>query len=127
MTRFVLMLLLLTRIVQAEDICSIVNGAKIVAQDSKNTYLGKIANQYEADSIFNNYGAYGGEYSSTSIWNKYSTLGSEYSTYSPFNKYTATPPLIIKNGKIIGYLSANKNMQSSVSPNILKAMCEDEL
>ena len=67
MKRFMLILLLSTRIIQAENICSIVNGAKIVAQDSKNTYLGKIANQYEADSIFNNYGAYGGEYSSTSI------------------------------------------------------------
>ncbi len=122
-----LALLLITSSVQAEDVCLIVSGAKIIAQDDENTYLGKISNSYDSESIFNEYGTYGSEYSSNSIWNEYSTFGSEYSSYSPFNKYTSTPPMIIKDGKIIGYLSANKSIEASISPNLLKALCEDEL
>ena len=111
----------------AEEVCSIVSGAVIIAQDDENTYLGKIASPYDSKSIFNEYGSHGSEYSSNSIWNQYGTFGSEYSTYSPFNKYTSTPPMIIKNKKIIGYLSANKSLRSSIAPNFLKALCKDEL
>ena len=119
--------LLMTVTIHAEEVCLIVNGAKILAQDDQNTYLGKVTNIYDTDSIFNEYGNYGSEYSSTSIWNQYSTLGSEYSSYSPFNQHTTTPPLIIKGGNIIGYLSSNKSIESSISPNLLKALCKDEL
>ncbi len=122
-----LAILLVTSSVQAEDGCSIVSGAKLIAQDSENTYLGKISNSYDSESIFNEYGTYGSEYSSNSIWNEYSTFGSEYSSYSPFNEYTSTPPMIIKDGKIIGYLSAIKSIEASISPNLLKALCENKL
>ncbi len=111
----------------AEEICDIVKGAVLIAQDGKNTFLGKITNSYDSESIFNEYGTYGSEYNSASIWNQYATFGSEYSSYSPHNSYTSTPPMIIKNRKILGYLSANKSIKSSISPNLLKALCKDEL
>jgi len=107
--------------------CSIASGAKIIAQDSKNTYLGKVASSYDSDSIFNEYGTYGSEYNSNSIWNEYGTFGSEYNNYSPFNTYTNSPPMLVKNGEIVGYLSANKYMSNTISPNLLKALCKDEL
>ena len=119
--------LLLAPQANAEEVCDIVKGAVLIAQDDKNTYLGKITNPYDSDSIFNEYGTYGSEYSSSSIWNEYATFGSEYSSYSPHNSYTSTPPMIIKNRKILGYLSANKSIKSSISPNLLKALCKDEL
>lgn len=105
----------------------VLSGAVIIAQDDENTFLGKITSVYDTESIFNDYGTHGSEYSSDSIWNQYGTFGSEYSSYSPFNKYTSTPPMIIKNKKIIGYLSANKSLGSAISPNLLKALCKDEL
>lgn len=111
----------------AEEVCDIVKGARLIAQDDKNTFLGKITNSYDSESIFNDYGTYGSEYSSTSIWNEYATFGSEYSSYSPHNSYTSTPPMIIKNGELLGYLSANKSLRSSISANLLKALCKDEL
>lgn len=117
----------LSSAVIAEEVCDIVRGATLIAQNDENTYLGKLINSYDSNSIFNDYGTYGSEYNSLSIWNQYATFGSEYSSYSPHNKYTSTPPMIIKNGKIIGYLSANKSMKSSISPNLLKALCADEL
>jgi hypothetical protein len=114
-------------IAHAEEVCDIVKGAILVAQDDKNTYLGKITNSYDSESIFNEYGTYGSEYNSKSIWNQYATFGSEHSRYSPHNSYTSTPPMIIKNKKIIGYLTANKSIKPSISPNLLKALCKDEL
>ena len=115
-------------IVYAQDFSQLVDilrGTRIVAQDDKNTYLGKLANEYDSDSIFNEYGTYGSEYSSKSIWNEYSTFGSEYSSYSPFNSYTSTPPMIIKSGKVIGYLTTNKTIKAGVSPNLLKAIKDE--
>ncbi len=107
----------------ANDLCQIVSGSVVIAQDGKNTYLGKIANSFDSESIFNEFGTYGSEFSSDSIWNEFATFGSEFSSYSPFNEFTSTPPMIIRNNEVIGYLSANKSIQASVSPNLLKALC----
>ncbi len=122
-----LILILLPPCAYAEEVCDLVSGAVLIAQDDENTYLGKITNAYDSESIFNEYGKYGSEYNSASIWNQYATFGSEYSSYSPHNSYTSTPPMIIKNGRILGYLSANRNIESSISPNLLKALCKEEL
>ena len=122
----VLFFSLLVPQVNAEEVCEAVKGAVLIAQDDKNTYLGKITNPYDSESIFNEYGTYGSEYNSASIWNQYATFGSEYNSYSPHNSYTSTPPMIIKNKKILGYLSTNKSIKSSISPNLLKALCKQE-
>jgi len=124
--KIILMLLIIAN-VEAQEICSILNGSKILAQDDENTYLGKITNSFDSNSIFNDYGAYGSEFNAKSIWNEFSTFGSKFSMYSPFNNFTSTPPMIIKNGKIIAYLSSNKNIASSISANLIKALCKDEL
>jgi hypothetical protein len=94
-----------------DDLCAIVDGAQLIAQDNENTYLGRIANQYDSESIFNEYGSYGSEYNSDSIWNEYGTFGGKYSTYSPHNPHTSSPPMIVKNRRVIGYLSANKSIK----------------
>ena len=122
----IFLLLLTISIINAQEVCSILNGSRILAQDNKNTYLGKLTNSFDSDSIFNEFGNYGSEFSSKSIWNEFSTFGNEFSSYSPFNEFTSTPPMIIKNGKIIGYLSSNKNIKSSISANLVKALCKDE-
>jgi hypothetical protein len=120
-------LLLLSPCAQAEEVCDVVKGAVLIAQDDKNTYLDKITNPYDSESIFNEYGTYGSPYNSSSIWNQYATFGSEYSMYSPTNAYTSTPPMIVKNKKVLGYLSTNKGLKPSITPNLLKALCKDDL
>lgn len=112
---------------RAEEVCELVKDAVVLAQDDNNTYLGRISNSYDSESIFNEYGTHGSEYSSSSIWNQYGEFGSEYSSYAASSKYSSTPPMIVKNKKVIGYLSANKNMKPSISPNLLKALCKDEV
>ena len=105
----------------ASEFCEIVASAKVIANDGK--YLGELSNEYSSDSIFNEYGAHGSEYSSDSIWNEYGTYGGKYSSESPFNKYASTPPMLIKDNKIIGYLSVNEYIKGAVNPFVLKA-CE---
>lgn len=98
------------------------NDATVVAQDEKSTYLGKISNSYNTESIFNEYGKFGGNYSSTSIWNEYGKFGGEYNSFSAFNPNSSKPPMVIKRGKVIAYLTVNKSIEGAVSPNILKAI-----
>ena len=111
----------------AEDVCVVVKGSVIIAQDDQNTFLGKIASSFDSQSIFNEFGTYGNPFSSSSIWNQFSTFGNQFNTHSPFNQFSASPPMIINNKKIVGYLSANKSIRASISPNLLKALCKDDL
>lgn len=105
--------------VSANEICTAVAGASVIANDGK--YLGKIASEYDSESIFNEYGTYGSEYSSDSIWNEYGSYGGEYSSNSPFNSYTSTPPVLVKGGKAIAHLTVNKFVPSPVNPYFLKS------
>lgn len=125
MMRYLLVFLLLfgAASARANEVCTIVGGAKLVAQDDENTFLGEISDRYSSNSIFNEYGTYGSKYNTDSIWNEYGEFGSEYASYSPFNDYTSTPPMIIKEGNVIGYLTTNKSISSSITPNMLKALC----
>ncbi|MFJ5625625.1 copper amine oxidase N-terminal domain-containing protein [Peribacillus loiseleuriae] len=87
----------------------------LYAQDGK--YLGKLTtNVYDSESVFNTYGTYGSKYSSKSIFNEFGTYGSKYSSKSPFNEYASSPPLIIYNGELIGYLTINKYQNNAISP-----------
>jgi len=113
--------------IKASDVCNIVSGATVMAQDDENTILGKVANAYDSKSIFNEYGDHGSPYAAKSIWNEYGRFGGQYSTHSPFNQYTSTPPILIKGGKAIGYLTVNKALKPGISPNLLKELCKDTL
>ncbi len=99
-------------------------GADVYAQDMNNTYLGSISNQYDSNSILNRYGMYGSKYSSSSIWNEYGQYGGKYGVYSPFNKYSANPPMIIKNNKLLGYLSVSSVSGNNINPNALRLFIE---
>jgi hypothetical protein len=121
----ILLLAAVVRPVHPQDICSILDGSVIIAQDSNNTFLGKITNSFDSDSIFNDYGDYGNDFSSDSMWNEFSEFGNKFNPDSPFNEMSTSPPMIIKDGHVIGYLSTNKNIKGSISPNLLKALCKD--
>lgn len=75
----------------ANEICYRLENAYVVAQDKKNTFLGKIESSFSSDSIFNEFGNFGSEYSSLSIFNEYGDFGSEFSSYSATNPITLTP------------------------------------
>ncbi len=94
-----------------EQARQVLNGAVLIADDGKATYLGKIGGHYESKSIFYKYGQHGGDYASKSIFNDYGQYGNNYSQYSPFSKYAFSPPYIVKNGVILGRLSVNETLK----------------
>jgi hypothetical protein len=106
-----------------EEACATLDGAAIVNDDGE--YLGLIADGFDRDSIFNEYGAHGSEYRTGSIWNEYGKNGSEYRTNTAFNAYASRPPRLIKNKKVIGFLTVNKSIAGGVNPRVLGILCYD--
>jgi len=93
----------------------LLEGAWIIANDGQP--LGKItAHGFDTDSLTFRFGDYGNHFNTNSIFNKYGTYGNEFSTLSPFNRFTSTPPVIMRDGRILGYLTANKAIASRVDP-----------
>lgn len=90
-------------------------------------YLGKLnANEYDPESIWNEYGKYGNKYNSNSIWNEYGKYGSDYSQYSPFNEYASHPPVLKdKNGRFYGYFTANEYKYRRAEYDITDAIFEN--
>jgi hypothetical protein len=98
---------------------------KLYSSDGK-VYLGTLTtNEFDAQSIYNQFGTYGSDFSSTSIWNDVGTYGSSVSSSSAFNDLASSPPIIVQNGKIIGYLTTNSLKANSISPYSLKQWLSD--
>src|SRR5687767_8185267 len=108
-----LMFVLVSAPLNAQELCQLIAGASVVANDGK--FLGRLTSSYSADSILNQYGTHGSEYSSESIWNQYGQYGGQYSNQSPFNQYTSTPPLLVKAGKAIARLTVNRNLRGALN------------
>jgi len=111
-----------TKIQDFSELVDYLRNSIIIAQDNENSYLGKLSNEFDSESVFNEFGKYGNEFSSSSIWNEFSTFGNEFNSYSPFNEFSSNPPMIIKDSKIIAYLTVNKSIEGAVSPGILMAL-----
>jgi hypothetical protein len=108
---------------RATDACLALDGATIVTEEGK--YLGRVANKYNSDSIFNRYGTYGSRYSSESVWNDYGSFGSKYSNTSARSQYASSPPLLIKDRQIIGRLTTNQYLSGAINPTTLGIVCYD--
>lgn len=89
------------------------SGSYLAAQDGQ--FLGKIIdNQYDNASILNEYGPYGSQYSATSIFNEYSLYGSPYGQYSVNNPYCSTPPKLVINGRLLGFVTKNQYVANAI-------------
>ncbi|GEM_PF-2373607 len=88
--------------------CSQVDGMAIFGYKyGEWEFIGAIANEFDSDSIANEFGA-GNEFSSDSIFNEFGSFGGEFSSYSAFNDFASKPPIIVNDGyKFVGYLTVN--------------------
>lgn len=100
-------------------------GAAVIGDDDDHTFLGTITNSFDSNSIFNTVGTHGSDVSSTSIWNDVCRFGGDVSPYSPFNEVALHPPIIIKDGQVIGKLTVNDYSLNAVNPYLLKALLGD--
>lgn len=107
------------------DIRSKQGESYIIANDGQ--YLGKLtSNEFDNDSLLNEFGPYGSEFSTTSVFNEFSDYGSEFSTLSPFNEFSTTPPKIYVNGQFYGYLTENEFVSGKkIKPKGLKQWIKD--
>jgi hypothetical protein len=105
------------------EACQVFDGALVFNSDDE--FIGRIANSYASDSIFNEFGQYGSQFRSESIWNQFGKNGSEFQANSAFNQFTSNPPKIIKDRQVIGYLTVNRSIRGGVSPVLLGALCYD--
>lgn len=103
--------------------CVAIDGAIVASSDG--TYLGRVSSPYDSQSIFNDIGTYGSTISSKSIWNDIGTYGSDISPKSAMNDLASDPPMLIKNQRIIGYLTVNKVKPGAVNPLLLGIVCYD--
>ncbi len=80
-------------------------------------YIGDLnTNEFDLNSVHNEFGTYGSPYSIYSINNEFGKYGSPYSIYSANNPYTLlAPKLYDTNGVYLGKLSANKFDVESIS------------
>jgi hypothetical protein len=100
--------------------CYELEGSKVIAEDG--TYLGIIGESYESDSIYNDYSDYGNDYGDT-IWNDYSDYGNDYSSQSPFNDYASDPPILLKDGEVVGKLTTDPYDYNGFDPRIIGDDC----
>ncbi len=98
--------------------CATVAGGEIWAADDQ--YLGRLTNQYDSQSIINQYGSYGSQYSATSIYNQYGQYGSAYGTHSAYNSYASSPPRLLIRGLYAAFITKNTIKSSRIDPDILK-------
>jgi len=108
-----------------QDIRSRKGESYLMAHDG--AYLGKLtSNDFDTDSLLNDFGPYGNEFSPKSIFNEFGTYGSEFSSQSPFNEFTSTPPRIFVNGTLYGYLTVNDFVAGKkINPKGIKQWIRD--
>lgn len=94
--------------------------AKVISSGREPEYLGTISNEFDVDSIFNQFGHYGNMFSLDSIWNQFGRYGGMFSSYSPFNEFSIDAPIIVKDGKVVGRLTVNKFVSGAVDPGWLR-------
>lgn len=87
-------------------------------------FLGKLTtNEFDSDSVFNEFGRYGSKFSSTSIFNEFGKYGSKFSRLSAFNELATDPPYIIDSkGNLLGYLTLNNLKLGAISPNLIRVV-----
>ena len=99
----------------------------IIAHDG--IFLGSLTpNQFDAKSIFNEFGAFGSSISKTSIFNQFCPYGGGFSALSPFNQHSQTPPKVYLKAKLAGILTVNQFLLGTkINPNTIKEWAKQRL
>ena len=103
--------------------CQDINGAYLFSQEPNPVYLGFFGTQFASESIYNQFGTYGSQFNSLSVRNTFGTYGSQFSTYSHMNQFTQTPPMILKDGILLGYLTVNPTINKGLALATIDAVC----
>lgn len=99
--------------------CTGLAGGLVYGYDGQ--YLGRLTNQFDTQSILNQFGAYGSQFSSTSMYNQFSQYGSQFASFSAYNQFANTPPQLYVSGRFAAYVTKNQFKPPSVDPTALRS------
>ena len=76
---------------------------------ANSVYLGCLnCNQFNAESVCNQFGTFGSAFAALSIWNQFGTYGSAFSSSSPWNQFSSSGPIIVGSDSLsYGYFTVN--------------------
>jgi hypothetical protein len=105
--------------------CADISGASVFSQEDSPVYLGFFGTSFSSDSINNKYDTLGNSMGAYSVRNTYAKYGSSYSSYGANNKYALYPPVIVKKGKSVAFLSINNTLSAlpTVSLATIDSVC----
>ena len=104
--------------------CKDIDGARIYGSSGEREYLGFLGSRDAKDSVFNTGEDFGSGAVEQSIHNSGGIYGSSDSDYSHANPDASMPPVIVKNGKALFYLSDNFTILGRVSLQSIENACE---
>ncbi|MCR4469848.1 MULTISPECIES: 4-fold beta flower protein [unclassified Burkholderia] len=79
--------------------------------------LGKVnRNPFDSESMVNEFGPHGSQFETRSIFNQFGTYGNPFSPLSPYNEFSQQAPRFVKNGSVLGTLTANTFVQNRIDP-----------
>lgn len=96
--------------------CANLDGASVFSQQPEPVFLGFFGSSSASDSIENSLGPYGSTTSATSMHNSTSLYGNSFGPYSANSGDASLPPLIVKYGLTVGFLTTNASLQSPDYP-----------
>jgi hypothetical protein len=105
--------------------CADISGASVFSQEDTPMYLGFVGSNFASDSINSKYGTFGNSLGPYSVRNSYIKYGSSSGLYSANSNYALYPPVIVKKGKSIAFLSTNSalNKLPTVSLSTIDSVC----
>jgi hypothetical protein len=108
---------------QAQSLgCADLNGAYVVSQESPPRYLGFFGSRFATESIMNEFGTFGSRFNNLSVRNTFGPYGSSFAPFSATNRFTTTPPLIVRSGQFLAFLST-VNSPFSVPLETIDTIC----
>ncbi len=103
--------------------CDQLDGASVYSQEEAPIFLGFFGSQFAMRSIYLTAGDHGSSTSTRSMRNKSSSYGSTFGPYSANNTSSTLPPIIVRNGVTLGYVTTNKNLFGGYSLSTIDASC----
>lgn len=100
------------------------NESFIIAADG--TFLGRFTNEFDSDSIANEFGDHGSEFSRTSMFNEFSDYGSEFGRFSAMNPHASEPPRLFIGEAFSAWVTVNDSKMPRVNPYALRASAKSQ-
>ena len=103
--------------------CSDLDGARVYSTEEPPVYLGFLGAASAADSIYNVVGTYGSSGSTSSMRNSSGRYGSTTGANSHLNPDAIKPPVIVKLGSSLAYITSNTSLLGGITLNQLDSIC----